>query len=170
MKNLFLVAITLGALTAFGQQADTTQINRNNAVRVSNRLTLKAETQHMDKAIELGIFGEFSISSYAILSLKTPSNEELNALIGTLVKINETAITGTSIEPITFSIYEVERLMRDDYIYRVFGRELRAQDPDIPSSFKVHKTDNSLCYGIIETGDGRVAIPYKGVLLILTRN
>lgn len=170
MKSLFLIALTLGSITGFCQQPDTLQNTRTSPVRVSNRMPMKAESQHLTKAVQVGVYGEFTISSYAILSLKTPSPEELNALVGSLVKINASAITGTSIEPILFSIYEIEQLQRDDYIYRVFGREIRAQEPDIPSSFKVHKTDNNLCYGIIETGDGRVAIPYKGVLLILSRN
>lgn len=170
MRRIFCVSffVIIGATLGYSQSADTLKTTRSMAVKVVD-IPLKRVDVMPDGAKRREIFGEYSITGYAILCLKTPSSEELNRLVGSLVKIQNTTITGSLIDPLTFSIYEIERLQRDDYIYRTFGREIKTPEPDLPANFAVHKTDNERCYGIVEIGDGRLAIPYKGVLLYLTR-
>lgn len=170
MKPFFFISIFLfGFSVANAQTVDTVKSSRR-PLPVSNGQTImKAERVPTKIETRTLIFGDYTISGYSVLSLKKPSSDELNAMIGTAVNIQTGSITGTLIDSLSFTIFEIERLRRDDYIYRVFGREIRAQEPDLPESFNVHKTDNTNCYGIIEIGDGRLAIPYKGVLLYLTR-
>lgn len=115
------------------------------------------------------IFGDFYVDKYNILSTTTPSARELNELLGSLIKIQESHVTGDEIDPITFEMYEIEHMSSNDYIYRVFGRQIRAQEPDLPAQVKVHKTTNTDCYGIIDLGNGKAAIPYRGVLLFVSQ-
>ena len=123
-----------------------------------------------DVVTPTSIYGEYKICSYAQLESRTPSIEELNILVGSLVKVDSFAITGSQIDPLTYSIYGIEMLQRDDYIYREFGTDVHVQDAGLPQQFNVHKTDNERCYGIVEVNNNRLAIPYKGVLLYLQRN
>jgi len=170
MRSLFITSIFLvGISTTNAQSIDTVKTTRTATSRCNGQTILKAEKVPARIDTRVLIFGNYSISGYSVLSRKTPSSNELNSLIGTAVNIETESITGTLIDTLVFTIFEIERLRRDDFIYRVFGREIKAPEPDLPESFNVHKTNNSNCYGIVEIGDGRLAIPYKGVLLYLTR-
>lgn len=115
------------------------------------------------------MWGDFTIVSYNILSTKTAKAKELQALIGSLVKLKATNVTGTQIDPFSFEIFEIEQMSSSDYIYRTFGRTIRAPEPNLPASVKVHKTTHEDCYGIIQIDNDNIAIPYKGVLLFLER-
>lgn len=168
MKFFAGIIITVVSLNLNAQIIDTTNNRVVKPVKTSIPAE-KVERSPVRSDIRINIFGEYTIDSYAILSKKTPATEELNALIGTLVKVQAAAITGTVIDPMTFNIYEVEHQRRDDFIFRVFGREIKAPEPDLPESFNVHKTDNANCYGIVEINHNEIAIPYKGVLLFLKK-
>jgi hypothetical protein len=126
------------------------------------RFTTATETR-------FSIYGEYKISGYTALTSKAPDEAELGLLVGSFVRVDSATITGDQIDPMTFTIFQVERLQKDDYLFRVFGKDINAVQTDLPASFNVHKTDNERCYGIVETGDGRIAIPYRGVLLYLVR-
>jgi len=168
MKRLLTSLILLVAISTVNAQ-DSTRAITNPPSRVLIQPVFRAEKVAFNTNVPRIIYGDYQVSDYSILSLKTPNNLQLEALLGSTVKLDSTSISGSLIDSISFSIFEIERLRRDDYIYRVFGREIKAPEPDLPENFLVHKTDNALCYGIIEIGDGRLAIPYKGVLLYLTR-
>lgn len=161
LSGFFLNAQTPDSLN--GKQQVTPVKYAGKPIQKAERIPSRIDTQ-------LSFYGDYRVTGYAVLSTKTPSTEELNGLVGTVVKVQETSLTGTAIDPITFEIYQVELQRRDDYIYRVFGREIKGPEPNLPESFKVHKTDNTNCYGIVEIGNGEIAIPYKGVLLYLKRN
>ena len=90
--------------------------------------------------------------------------------MGSIIKVNETAITGTEIDPFHFEIFDIEKMKSSDYIFREFGRSIRAPEPNLPVVIKVHKTDFEACYGIVEISDTKIAIPYNGVLLFLKRS
>jgi len=170
MKSLFITSIFfIGISVSNAQTIDTVKTTRAVTPRGNSQTIMRAEKVQTRIETRTLIFGNYSISGYSVLSRNTTSAEELNALIGSSVNIQTESITGTLIDSLVFTIFEIERLRRDDYIYRVFGREIKAPEPDLPESFNVHKTDNTNCYGIVEIGDGRLAIPYKGVLLYLTR-
>lgn len=162
--------VLIGSLNLNAQLLDTTNVRVAKPLKSIGQPVTKADKIVVRSDIQHDIFGEYLIESYAVLSRKTPGTEELNALIGTLVKVQTTSITGTVIDPMTFNIYQVERLRRDDFIYRVFGREIKAPEPDLPESFNVHKTDNENCYGIVEISATEIALPYKGVLLFLKKS
>ncbi|MBI3133047.1 MAG: hypothetical protein HYZ14_00085 [Bacteroidetes bacterium] len=152
------------------QTPDSISVRQVSPVKYANRPIQKVDRIAVPVDSQVGLYGDYTVTGYSILSTKTPGSEELNMLIGTIVKFQATSITGTAIDPLTFEIYQVERQRRDDYIYRVFGREIKAPEPNLPESFNVHKTDNENCYGIVEIGNGEIAVPYRGVLLYLKHN
>lgn len=116
------------------------------------------------------IFGSYEVTKYSALSTKTLPSNELKALIGSIIKVQETAITGTEIDPFHFEIFDIEEMNSSDYIFREFGRSIRAPEPNLPSIIKVHKTDFEGCYGIVEISENEITIPYNGVLLFLKRS
>lgn len=119
--------------------------------------------------LNTNIFGSFEITKLSVLSKKTLPKKELSVLIGSLIKVSKTAITGSEIDPFNFEIYDVEKMNSSDYIFREFGRSIRAPEPNLPATIKVHKTDFEGCYGIVEISEDEIAIPYNGVLLFLKR-
>lgn len=130
----------------------------------------RAMHQPKHKAASLAdVFGDFEIVRYRVLSKDHPNKKELESLIGSLVKVSAEHLTGSEIDPVTYDLFEIEQMARGDFIYRAFGRSIRAPEPDLPSTLKVHKTDNQNCYGIIDLDKDQVAVPYKGVLLFLKR-
>ncbi|MBK7128791.1 MAG: hypothetical protein IPM74_02270 [Crocinitomicaceae bacterium] len=166
MKTYFMLATLFLFSSVIAQQADTVVVRKTSPVK---KVDVKVDQAPQKIDFISDISGTYTISGYAVLSLNTLPKEELNALIGTDVIISNTSITGSSIDPFTFEIYQIEKIFRDDYIFRVFGREIKAPEPDMPSQFYVHKTDNENLYGIAETGEGELAIPYHGVLLYLVK-
>ncbi|MBK6524315.1 MAG: hypothetical protein IPG07_01470 [Crocinitomicaceae bacterium] len=169
MRHLISILLIGFSLTATTQTLDTNTVRIVKPAKQLAQPIQKVEKLEYRADLKLEIFGEYVVDSFAVLSRKTPSIEELNALLGTTLKVLSSSITGTNIDPMTFSIYSVERLERDDFIYRVFGREIKAPEPNLPQAFNVHKTDNENCYGIAEIDTRHIAIPYKGVLLFLTK-
>jgi hypothetical protein len=113
------------------------------------------------------LLGDFKVSDYYVLSTETPSDNVVNSIVGSLVNIQSNLVSGSVIETDSIQIYESELLGRSDFIYRNFGREIRAQEPGIPESLIVFKTGNLRCYGIAQLPGGKVALPYRGLLLIL---
>lgn len=170
MKRIvILTVLMISCFSLKAQVIDTTQRRVANPVILRHDAAKPMPVIVQRSSIQCSIFGNYEITNYAILSKHTPSNEELTQLKGSLVKVDTSTITGTAIDPFTFEIYLVERLRRDDFIYRVFGREIKAPEPDLPESFIVHKTDHENLYGIIEIDTNHIALPYQGVLLFLTR-
>ncbi len=112
-------------------------------------------------------FGDYSVEKYYILKSKVPSSRELELIQGSLVKVQENLVSGQEIDPRTLSFTENVHMTRTDFISTVFGREIRAKEPEIPQDFIVHKTSNEDCFGIIQVDAETIAMPYKGVLLIL---
>lgn len=114
-------------------------------------------------------FGDYKVDKYYILKRQVPSEQELNLISGSLIKVQNNLISGAEIDPRTFSFTSNQTMTRSDFITTVFGREIRAQEPDIPESLVIHKTDNEACYGIIQIDAKTIAFPYEGVLLILKK-
>jgi hypothetical protein len=168
MRLLVCLVVMFGSANLSAQILDSSKTGIIKPVKVQRQLA-PVEKVNIRSEIQLDIFGEYQVTHYAVLSRKTPSIEELNLLVGSLVKVQATSITGTVIDPVSFQIFQVERLRRDDFIYRVFGREIKAPEPDLPNEFNVHKTDHENCYGIVEISATEIAIPYKGVLLYLKK-
>ena len=109
--------------------------------------------------------GDFKITDFAVLKLKTPTSEKLQQLLYSTVKIPKSSLAGSEIDLISFNLKSSEIISRTDYITNTFGREIRAQEPDLPNDLLVHYTDNELCIGIVEIDTKHIAIPYQGVLL-----
>jgi hypothetical protein len=169
MKTVLGITALFCSILLNAQTPDSTS-TRQGTIKYVGKPVQRVERAPAKIDVITELYGDYTVTGYSVLSTKTPSIEELNTLVGTVVKFQATSLTGTVIDPLTFEIYQVERQRRDDYIYRVFGREIKAPEPNLPESFMVHKTDNENCYGIVEIGNGEIAVPYKGVLLYLKRN
>lgn len=163
MKNLFVILALLLAGTSFGQKRVPGKAIPVKIDKMPNRINPE------ESIVQTIIFGQYKISKYTKLAEKCPSSKDLSLLIGTLVKIQETALTGDEIDPLTFEIYEIEKMASADYIYREFGAALKSTTSDLPPQITVHKTSAEGCYGIVEINRNQLAIPYKGTLLFLER-
>jgi hypothetical protein len=112
------------------------------------------------------LFGNYIISNYYSLVKKSAKKKEINTFLKTLINLNIESISGLSINDITFSIYEIEKMKKDDYFYRVFNESITIEIPDLPEILTVHKTNFPNFFGIIQLPNGHVAFPYKGGLII----
>ena len=125
MKRILFISIFfIGYSFANAQTSDSIKTARRPLPISNGQTVMRAERVPVKIDERTLIFGDYTISGYSILSLKKPSADELNALIGTVVKIETNSISGSLIDSLSFTIFEIERLRRDDYIYRVFGREI----------------------------------------------
>jgi len=165
MKTIvtLITAVILG--NSFAQDIKPFK-NRN--PKFEQKTNVRVEKRAVKKVSEPeDIFGNYQIIEYTVYGTKTPSKKHLNQLMGTLVKVQKTSVTGNEIDPITYEMYEIEEMTNIDFIYRVFGRNIHEAETDLPPSLFVHKTSHDDCYGIVDMGNGEIAVPYKGVLLFL---
>lgn len=139
-------------------------------VAVKKQIPIEKEISSTSKLLTLRPqFGDYKVAKYYILRSNVPSGQELNLIMGSLIKVQDKLISGEEIDPRTYSFTTNESMTRSDFITAVFGREIRAQEPDIPEQLVVHKTDNEACFGIIQIDAETIAFPYQGVLLILKK-
>lgn len=118
---------------------------------------------------ELSLFGDYTIDSFSVIDKKLLSKKERKALIGTSIRIDVADLSGDQIKPLSFEMIEVENMSKEDYLFRVFGAKQDVELGELPAQLRVHKTDQSTCYGIVELHDSKVVLPYKGVLLFLSK-
>lgn len=114
------------------------------------------------------IKGKFIIEQYS-LQLNTSDAKKSIKVVGTALEIGDTNISGSDIDTIDYKISDSETMNTEDYLFRIFGEVPESIPEDLPVNLLVHKTDNLDCYGIAELSDGRVLIPYNGLLLYLRR-
>lgn len=164
MKTIITFAALAFAFTGFGQQHYQTVSHKQVDFKPADRLE---KIEPLESTTLRPIFGDYTIEKYYILSTDTPSKGDLGKLEGSTVRVSKSEFSGEAIESDSIDIYEMEKMTRGDYIYRNFGRGIRAPEPDIPNSLNVYKTGNLDCYGIALLQNGQIALPYKGVLLIL---
>ncbi len=164
MKSVITLCILFASVGAFCQ-IDKNRIKKAAPIELkSAKITeVTANRQNVD------ITGQYEITKYSQISKKTIPAKELKLLIGTLVKVNDTAITGSEIDPFNFEIFEITKMNSSDYIFRQFEKILKSPEPNLPETVRIHKTDNDDCYGIVQINSSKIAIPYNGVLLFLTR-
>lgn len=118
---------------------------------------------------ELTLFGDFKVAECVTVGTKSLNPIAQKLILGSLVRIQKNSITGDEIDPMTFQIYEVEKMTSEDYLFRTTGEIPDSTCTSFPQTVHVHKTDHSECYGIVQLNNGQVAIPYKGIILILQR-
>lgn len=118
---------------------------------------------------ELTLFGDYIIDSYSVIDKKLLKKKERKGLIGTRVRVDLADLTGDQIKSLSFEILEVENMSKEDYMFRVFGDKIDIELSELPAMLRVHKTDQSACYGIIELHDSKLVLPYKGLLLFLSK-
>ncbi len=151
---------------AFGQVSTELKPAKKTLSKNKTVCPVKKTIQPVKK---FSFLGDFKVTKYYVLKLKTPSQKELEQIVGSTVKITTSSLAGSELDLVSFSLTSSELMMRSDYVTEMFGRELRVKEPDLPVSFLVHRTNNELCGGIAEIDSKHIAIPYKGVLLFLER-
>lgn len=114
------------------------------------------------------IEGKFIIEQYSLQINSSDAKKAIKA-VGTAIEISDTIIAGTDIDTISYKINDSEIMNTEDYLFRIFGEVPENIPADLPPNIWVHKTDNLDCYGIGQLSDGRVLIPYNGLLLYLRR-
>lgn len=162
MKNLAYIAFVLIASSSFGQ---------TKTIRVENE---KVKKESHDKKVEIGflketkmLFGDFTVNSFETMSQKSLIKNDLEKLVGTLIRIKETDITGDAIDPMTIDNLGIEKMTREDYIFRVFGDNHECKECSLPPLLQVYKTGRTDCYGIVILSGNQLALPYKGTMLYL---
>lgn len=176
MKNIITFSLIIIGSTVIAQK----KVNDQNppilkpVVLENRQMAIKKDDSYKSKVItEKKVismypkFGDYTVEQYYILKSKVPSGRELELIQGSLIKVQENLVSGQEIDPRTLSFTENVHMTRTDFISTVFGREIRAKEPEIPQDFIVHKTNNKDCFGIIQIDAETIAMPYKGVLLIL---
>lgn len=112
--------------------------------------------------------GKFIIEQYSLQINSSDAKKAIKA-VGTTLVISDTIISGTDIDTISYQISDSEIMNTEDYLFRIFGEVPDNIPTDLPANIWVHKTDNLDCYGIGQLSDGRILIPYNGLLLYLRR-
>ncbi len=166
MKGILSILFFSLALISFGQK----QVPNSRERVVTVDTTLKPEFRTIDNVnTRLSLYGDFKVSDYIQIESKSLNPIELKLIKGSLVRIQKNSITGDEIDPMTFEIYEAEKMTSNDFIYRTTGSVPDSTYTGLPLSGYVHKTDHSECYGIMQLNNGQLALPYKGFILILER-
>ena len=166
MKGILIILCFLGASVSFAQSKPGDRV----PIRLQSKMYDKNAVRTKDDVVAIpSIFGDYSVNKYVQMLKAMPNKIDLNLIMGSLVRIQSTSITGDEINPMSFNIYEMETMTAEDYLFRVFGEEHSEHIEDLPSTIRVHKTDHAECYGILDLGNDGVAIPYKCLLLFLSR-
>ena len=176
MKTLIVLSFILFAVNSKAQDVinsepvvKTIQLEKRQ-VAIESQIPLEKRMISKSNVIALRPnYGDYKVEKYYILKTTVPPKQELDLILGSLVKIQDNMVSGEEIDPRSFSFTTTESMSRSDFIFTVFGREIRAQEPDIPEQITVCKTNNESCYGIIQIDSRTVAFPYKGVLLMLKK-
>lgn len=112
------------------------------------------------------LFKSYSILKFYPLVKKSAKKKAINSFLNSEIKVEEKSINGIRINDISFSIYEVEKMKKDDYLYRTFNQSITTQIAELPESFTVHKTNLKDFFGIVQLLNGNIAFPYKGGIII----
>ncbi|MCB9223067.1 MAG: hypothetical protein H6582_02725 [Crocinitomicaceae bacterium] len=162
MKTIIKITFILLASVSFGQ------IPKGNVNRkmIAKDVVVQKEPVLMSKDANL-TYGDFEVSSFETISNKSLNKKDLQHLLGTLIRIRETDITGDLIDPLTIENIGTEKMNREDYIFRAFGSTTLDTESNLPEIVNVHKTGRSDCYGIVILSNSKVVMPYKGTLLFL---
>jgi len=164
MKTLFTICLLF---IGFGASSQVIK-NRTKLAKPIEMKAVKITEVTSNKPL-VDISGQYEITKYSQISKKSIPSRELKLLVGSLVKVDDTAITGSEIDPFNFEIFEITKMNSSDFIFRQFDKILKSPETNLPESVTVHKTENDHCYGLIQINNNKIAIPYNGVLLFLTR-
>ena len=171
MKTITTITMILAAGILFGQKEK--EITAKPIQHHTKPLLLKERKAKAPAEVapaltpSKSIVGHYYVSKYSVLSISAPSPEVIDRLVGSEVFVSASRISGPEVKMDPFDIVSKKLMSSNDYIYEVFGRSIRAQEPNLPQEVKVLKTTGSDLFGIIDLPGDRIAIPYKGLLLIL---
>lgn len=172
MKTIITLSICLMAGLAFGQQKEkeiTQKPVKHHLKPLMVRERKAAAPAEIAAALSpsKSIVGHYYVAKYSVLGLATPSPAVIDQLVGSEVVVSGNRISGSEVQFDPFDIVSKKLMSSSDYIYEVFGRTIRAPEPNLPQEVKVLETVGSDLYGIIQLPDNRLAVPYRGLLLIL---
>ena len=170
--KIVLSLIIIGLVSvSFGQDTtkSTPKVGQQRATSAGSHSLPNVSFRRLDADNSTpNIEGKFIIEQYS-LQLNTSDAKKAIKVVGTTLKIADTTIAGSDIDTIAYKISDSEIMNTEDYLFRIFGEVPDNIPTDLPANILVHKTDNLDCYGIGQLSDGRVLIPYNGLLLYLRR-
>jgi hypothetical protein len=162
MKIFLQITFLILCTTTFGQSK--LGVDRRHAVKKIDSYKVKPISSFKKGQIT---YGDFIVASYEIITKKKIAKKELENLIGTMIRIKETDITGDQIDPMTIDNFGIEKMQKEDFILRSFGPKASLDCDKLSDYVEVYKTGRPDCYGLIILEDNKLALPYKGVLLFL---
>ncbi|MFT5821079.1 MAG: hypothetical protein ACI8ZM_002328 [Crocinitomix sp.] len=170
--KIVLSFIMLGLVSiSFGQDSTktTTKVGVQRATTTGAQSLPNISFKKLGAAdSKIDIEGKFIIEQYSLQINSSDAKKAIKA-VGTTLEISDTIIAGTDIDTISYQVSDSEIMNTEDYLFRIFGEVPENIPADLPVNVWVHKTDNLECYGIAQLSDGRVLIPYNGLLLYLRR-
>lgn len=165
IKHLFLtLLIACSTQISLAQKTDSLKNKLQPVRKVGDK-----ENISLREGRKYDVYGDFTVKSYQLIGTKTQNKKSYELMLGSLIKIKSTNLTGELIDPMTYETYETETMSKEDYLYRQFGAEAIHSAVDLPSHVQVYKIDAENCYGIINLGADGVAFAYKGALIFLER-
>lgn len=112
-------------------------------------------------------YGEYVISNYYPIMKKSLPEKKSSLLINSIIKLESNRISGEKISAIDLSVYEIEKMKQDDFLFRVFGDDIKFSLPeDFPKEFNVHKVENNSILGLISIQYKKIAFVYQGGIIV----
>ena len=106
---------------------------------------------------------------------KTENNQSLiQDGVGSVIIIKDSLMMGNHMNPFYFSLQEVEKLEREEFLYRSFGKVPSLDVSRLPSAIHSRQTwathqDVGPTYGIGILPNNEIIIPYDGLLIYLKK-
>ena len=132
----------------------TYSIAQKKVVPVKKQIGPKKINKHLvNKSIKHlkneDLFKSYSIFKFYPLVKKSAKKKVIKSFVNSQIRVEKKSISGNNITEFSFTIYEVEKMKKDDYLYRTFNRLITTQFAELPESFTVHKTNLTDFFGII---------------------
>jgi hypothetical protein len=132
----------------------------------------KIAVKKVNKAHALPIlYANYVFVNYQPIVKSKLKKKHIAALNNCKFSVTETGINSShkDLDALSFSVFELEKMKKDDYLFRCFKTIKEVILKDVPLLFTVHKTDNQNFFGIIQLLNGQIVFPYKGGLIYAKR-
>jgi hypothetical protein len=167
MKHLLLIALSFIFNSTIYSQKNL-PVNKKNTPRKMQTYTPQKIKQNNGLP---NLYANYVFLRFQPIIKVQLKKKQITTLNNSVFAISKNGITSKNkvLNHIVFSIFEVEKMKKDDYLYRCFQTITQINLIDIPETFSVHKTNNQNIFGIIQLLNGQIIFPYKGGLIYAER-